>query len=1008
MRGSRRIWSLLASLSLASTTVLAHSQAVNTSIPCPALSQEADQKPMLISNCQGVCGYEGFCVFFPYQYQDRCYGLFDSRCMQGDVCTFECFRKSPTSVYLYRTWDQLSDWMPRFIDDGKALVNASLVNSWSADDLSAVPKFGLFSGLTIYDVDDYDAGVYIPPIETLDMQLPDNIYLSEWNATSISIGSIKCPEFPTEAQHYDGLKTLWLENCGLTEFPWGESTAPRLETLFLGKNRIKELPNLPPSVQRIDLSGNQLDGIPPGLKDLENLTSIHLRHNPLGNIDAGDFPETMSGILILKNTSITKLPTNLNRLTKLRELSLSYNDFGSDFDASDLPPAIRTLEIAYCGLTSLPKLSADSTIDTLDISGNAIPVDELSNLPPTLSTLYFQDAGLKRIPVAVSSTMKTPIDLDFSNNPIEKIEEGELPETVGILVLNNTPLTNADIAYSAFPPRLTTVNITFSQLEEIPESLINGERKQTLNLAHNKIKTINATDAVKLYLQYNELETFDDAAAYAKYIDLSYNKLTSFKNTNADILKILLLRGNNLTTIPDSIFSLRNLQILDLRDNPITDYILTAQDWIFFQRVPVVRMDATQLRANCKDLVRFKEHLVCDPNGSLEPVMDASSDGSTDGFNVQKAEYNSSISTVTIALIVVALTLAVLIAAFVWYRHRKRHPSSQPYSSELDTKSTVHSDNYEVMLWCDEELLRHRLDPKLVQVERHLAAGTYGEVFLATYEGQRVVVKRLKNRDSSRAEIQQFVSEIKMMATFRFPKIVRFVGVVWTKESDIALVTEYMENGDLRAHLDKNKRRARDGWTIAKLRIALDIAEALVYLHSLDPPMIHRDLKSCNVLVDHEMSACLSDFGTTRAVDDSRTMTAEVGTALWMAPEVLSGLRYDQSADIYSLGVILSELDTHELPFRDDDQRESAQAADGTFIMGLVASGTIRVKFLPTCPADIVKLATQCTELDPAVRPSTLEVAYSLRSILRQEMQSGVRRSSKSNRASLSSRGRQI
>ncbi|TMW61852.1 hypothetical protein Poli38472_010915 [Pythium oligandrum] len=139
--------------------------------------------------------------------------------------------------------------------------------------------------------------------------------------------------------------------------------------------------------------------------------------------------------------------------------------------------------------------------------------------------------------------------------------------------------------------------------------------------------------------------------------------------------------------------------------------------------------------------------------------------------------------------------------------------------------------------------------------------------------------------------------------------------------------------------------------------------------------MIHRDLKSRNVLLDHEMTAYLSDFGTTRAVDDSNTMTAEVGTAMWMAPEVLSGRRYDQSADIYSLGVILSELDTHELPFQGDDQRESMRVCNDTFIMGLVASGSVRVKFLPTCPPDIVKLGTQCTELDPVDRPSTLEAA---------------------------------
>ncbi|TMW61859.1 hypothetical protein Poli38472_010922 [Pythium oligandrum] len=868
------------------------------------------------------------------------------------------------------------------------MVNASLVQTWSSDDLSAVPKFALYSGLNMYEVPNYDYGPYIPPIETIEMELPENLYAAKWNATNIGIIGIECPEFPSEPQHYDALETLRMEDCGLTEFAWGKSTAPNLERLFIGNNRIKELPSLPAALQTIDLSGNLLKAVPPSLKDLKNLTSVHLRHNPLGNIDAKAFPAPMSGYLILKNTSMTRMPLNLNRLTELSELSLSYNNLGDNFDVSKLPPALTTLEIAYCGLTKLPKFAKESTLDMLDISGNAIAVEEYAKLPATITQLTLENAGLKRIP-PVSSGLKLAIVLELANNPIERIEAGDIPDSVRKLVLNNTSLTTTDIAYTALPLGLTTVNITFSQLEEIPEYLlIANTQKQILNLAHNKIKTINRTTALRVYLQYNEIEEYDDAAAYAKLLDLSFNKLRSFKTSGADDLKVLVLRGNNLITVPDSLISLRNLQVLDLRDNPITNYVPSPQEWDFFQRVPVVMMDASQLRSNCKDIVQFKENVICNPEGSLEPASSSSDESDPDPpVRLTNGSSGSSVSTVAIALILIGVALLVVIAGFMWYLRRKRLALSKPNTTDVTTESSVRSENEDIMLWNDEELLRHRVDPKLLQVERLLAGGTYGEVFLATYEGQRVVIKRLKDRDSSRAEIQQFVSEIKMMATFRFPKIVRFVGVVWTKESDIGVLTEYMENGDLRAYLDKNKQQARDGWTVGKLRIALDIAEALVYLHSLDPPMVHRDLKSRNVLLDKDMTACLSDFGTTRAADESSTMTTEVGTALWMAPEVLSGQRYDQSADIYSLGVILSELDTHELPFQGDDRLESMGTSEGTFIMGLVGSGSLRVKFLLSCPPDIVKLGTQCTDPDPAGRPSTLEAAYTLRTLLRQQMQ---------------------
>ncbi|TMW61851.1 hypothetical protein Poli38472_010914 [Pythium oligandrum] len=1009
-----RLWTLVASLSVLSTAVQAYSMAVNTSISCPAISQDPEQKPMLMNNCEDICGTKGFCVFYPEQYQDACYGLFNSRCVRGNMCMFECFRETTTTVYFYREWEQLADWMANFVlnKEENVMLNASLIPRWGSDDLSNIPSYRLGSGLTMYDVPNYDAGPYIPPVKTIELELPDKLYSDKWNMSAISLVAVKCPEFPSEAQNYDALKTLWLENCGLTKFPWGKSTAPNIQQLFLAKNLLKELPSVPPNVRTIDLSANRFSAIPPIFKNLQSLFSLHLRHNPLGNIDAKNLPASLTGVLILKNCSMTKLPTNLDRLTKLQELSVSYNKLG-DIDASKLPPGLRTLQAANCGLTTIPKFSEDSTLTAIDISGNAIPGEDISALPASMSRLVFKDADLKSIPAAIGSKFSVLTTLDLSNNPIEKIEDGELPESLDTLILSNAPLKSSDIAYHAIPMGLSTANITNCELEEIPERLlIANTEKQYLNLAYNKIKSINGTAAVRLFLQHNEIETYDSEGPTLTYMDLSFNKLTSFKILNADNLKVLFLRGNNLTAIPDSIYSLRNLQVLDLRDNPITDYVPTSQEWDFFQQMPVVLMDANQLRANCKDIVQFKEHLVCDPNGSLEPAgsSDESSGSKTNdtpsgAISNEKADSGSPISTVTIALIVIGVTLVVLIAGFIWYR-RKQHPTSQPYSTDLGTKSTLSSHNPELTLWDDEELMRHRLDPQTVQIQRFLAAGTYGEVYLAHHEGQRVVIKRLKNRDSSRAEIQQFVSEIKMMATFRFPKIVRFVGVVWTKESDIAVVTEYMENGDLRAYLDKNKRRARDGWTIGKLRIALDIAEALVYLHSLDPPMIHRDLKSYNVLLDHEMSACLSDFGTTRAVDNAGTMTAEVGTALWMAPEVLSGRRYDQSADIYSLGVILSELDTHELPFRGDD-RDTASSRGGAFIIGLVAAGAIRVKFLPTCPPDIANLSNRCTAVDPSERPTTLEVAYELRSLLRQEMQVASGRSSKSNRSSVgSNRGR--
>ncbi|TMW61829.1 hypothetical protein Poli38472_010892 [Pythium oligandrum] len=655
-------------------------------------------------------------------------------------------------------------------------------------------------------------------------------------------------------------------------------------------------------------------------------------------------------------------------------------------DLPELPSTIIHVDLSENAFTSVPPSVKElPSIITLDISGNTISEDDVDTFPPTLTDLHVHDLKFTRIPKPIATRFANLSTLDLSPNPIEKVEISDLPSTIKQLVMSGTSF--ATIPKGALPYGIKTVNITNSKLEELPTDLAPYNTMDCINLSRNKLKSANSLKVSILDLSYNQIAEFNGTIRDTTILDLSYNGMATFMlSPEVDTIKVLNLRGNNLTSVPDVIRQ-GGLQVLDLRDNPNEDYLPSTQEWPLLQRVPVVRMDISQLRTRCSDKMRFQEHMICNPLNPVEDLPenevrgnDPSSGTSTSSPSaaIDNSEAPSSNTMITVVSVVGAALILLFLVVIFYYRRR----SQQTLAKFLDTNNTIASAD-ETMLSQDEVLIRHRLDAHLVQVERILASGMYGEVFLATYQQQQVAVKRLKNRDSSRQQIQQFVNEIKMMASFRFPKIVRFVGVVWTKESDVAVVTEYMMNGDLRTYLDKTRRQAREGWTIEKFRIALDVAEALVYLHSLDPPMIHRDLKSCNLLLDQDMSAALSDFGTTRPIDEDCTMTAEVGTALWMAPEVLAGRRYNQSVDIYSLGVILSELDTHQLPFRGDDGNQRS-TLHSLRLMGAVMAGSERVRFLPTCPQRIRELGIRCTEHEPTSRPSTLEVAYELRQLLRQ------------------------
>lgn len=130
------------------------------------------------------------------------------------------------------------------------------------------------------------------------------------------------------------------------------------------------------------------------------------------------------------------------------------------------------------------------------------------------------------------------------------------------------------------------------------------------------------------------------------------------------------------------------------------------------------------------------------------------------------------------------------------------------------------------------------------------------------------------------------------------------------------------------------------------------------------------------MLLNRDLEAKLTDFGVSRQRLDG-TMTAGVGTSLWMAPEVMMGERYDDKADIFSLGVMLSELDVHSLPYA----REKQTMSDAV-LLHRIASGTARVAFSPHSPREFQALGLACVSVDPRDRPTAAEALYRMQLIL--------------------------
>ncbi|KAF0690708.1 Aste57867_17918 [Aphanomyces stellatus] len=322
---------------------------------------------------------------------------------------------------------------------------------------------------------------------------------------------------------------------------------------------------------------------------------------------------------------------------------------------------------------------------------------------------------------------------------------------------------------------------------------------------------------------------------------------------------------------------------------------------------------------------------------------------------------------------------------------------------------------------------------------RLVAKGSGTVVFQAIFNGQDIAVKQiLPSQCSSLLTVTDFMREIRLAATLEHPNIVGFVGLAWTEGpslADLSLLTEFMPNGDLMTFLSYERRtppadrRLRATWDphhplsnpsghhlmsgpsnrqrikreiiengTSKTSLATEVADALAYLHSFEPTVIHRDLKSKNILLSSTWNARLNDFGYSRVMSPDEVMTMNVGTIAWIAPEVLTGSRYTEQADIYSFGVLLSELDTLQVPYMEltreyiEEQhselsselhhpkvKAKAKTLSNAFIAMSVAEGRLAPSFSSSIPPDLLALARECVAFNPHQRPTAIEISYRLR-----------------------------
>jgi len=309
------------------------------------------------------------------------------------------------------------------------------------------------------------------------------------------------------------------------------------------------------------------------------------------------------------------------------------------------------------------------------------------------------------------------------------------------------------------------------------------------------------------------------------------------------------------------------------------------------------------------------------------------------------------------------LIIGVVIGAFAIIRLRKR----RSLYIEIPQYSSVKKLSLRDLA---NDAAIKQIDTSEIQMGPRLALGA-SEVLKGTWKGKEIALKRMAFGQSQMTEkfMDDFLYEIKIMSTLDHQNVLKFLGASITPTGEVFLVAEFMEHGSIKELLSNTDGKI--DWKL-KIRLAVDAARGMQYLHSCNPPIIHRDLKNSNLLIDKKWRCKIADFGISRIKPTNTQSMTLVGTPAYMAPEVISQNKYTEKSDCYSFGVVLCELYSGKAPYADMNLFPQQ-------VMYAVVQEGLRPTIDSDCPSALAVLIQDCLYADPVKRPDFKEIKLRLK-----------------------------
>ncbi|KAK9152561.1 hypothetical protein Sjap_000041 [Stephania japonica] len=719
------------------------------------------------------------------------------------------------------------------------------------------PSYGSMKELKYLSLAGNDLGGVVPS-ELGNLTNLNQLYLGYYNAFKGGI--------PPDFGKLFNLQHLDMASCGLEgPIPSELGNLKKLDTLFLMLNQ---------------LSGS----IPPQLGNMSSLRSLDLSSNGL----TGEIPAELSGLheLALLHLFINKLygeiPHFIAELPNLEVLMLWKNNFTGAIPS---------------------KLGLNGKLTKLDLSSNKLT----GRVPDSLCF------GRKlAVLILLNNFLFAPLPSDLGNcTTLVRVRLGQnylsgaiphgflnLPE-LSLMELQNNYLTGGFAEEpSRVAPKLGQLNLSNNRLSgPLPSSIGKFSGLQILLLSGNQFtgeipaELGQLKNVWKLDISKNnftgEIPPEIGNCVLLTYLDLSQNQL--FGPIPVQISQIHLLNYFNMSWnllsqfLPKEIGAMKSLTSADFSHNNFSGYIPQNGQYEFF--------NATSFVGNPWLCVSYS--IPCNYSSSSSFPFSDQHDAKPQVPGRFKLIF---------ALGLLACSLVFAVVAIIKTRSIRRNSKSWKLTA------------FQKLGFGSDDILESLKDNNII------GRGGAGIVFRGTMpNGEQVAVKKLLgiSKGSSHND-NGFSAEIQTLGRIRHRNIVRLMAFCSNKETKL-LVYEYMPNGSLGEVLH-GKRGGYLKWD-TRLKIAMEAAKGLCYLHhDCSPLIVHRDVKSNNILLNSDFEAHVADFGLAKFLQDTGTsecMSAIAGSYGYIAPEYAYTLRVDEKSDVYSFGVVLLELITGRRPVGD-------------------------------------------------------------------------------------------